>query len=63
MQAISASHYSGLISSDLERERTDNLITQQLLMVLLERRAGGSTAIITLGLGETREEALVRLIS
>jgi len=41
----------------------DNLITQQLLMVLLERRAGVSTAVITLGLEETREEALVRLIS
>lgn len=63
MQAISTSHYSGLISSDWERERTDNLITQQLLMVLLECRVGVSTAVITLGLGETREEALVRLIS
>lgn len=63
MQAISAAHYSRLISSDRERERTDNLITQQLLMVLLERRAGVSTAVITLGLGERREEALVRMIS
>ncbi len=63
MQAISAAHYSGLISSDRERERVDNLITQQLLMVLLERRAGVSTAVITLGPRERREEALVRLIS
>lgn len=54
MQVISGAHYSGLISSDRERERTDNLITQQLLMVLLECRAGVSVAIITLRPGERR---------
>lgn len=63
MQAISAAHYRGLISSDRERERTDNLITQHLLMVLLESRAGVSTAVITLGPRERKVEALVRLIS
>ncbi len=63
MQAISAAHYSGLISSDRERERTVNLIKQQLLMVLLESRAGVSTAVITRGPRERRVEALVRLIS
>lgn len=57
VRPISMPHYSGLIISG---ESSDNLITQQLLMELLERGEVVSTAVITQGSGEKRGDALVR---